>query len=97
VNVCILESARRHLFEGYQFYEEQAPGLGRYFLRSLFADIESLETHAGVHAKFHGFHRRLSRRFPFAVYYIVERDGVNIYAILDCRSDPAKIRRRLRG
>ena len=97
MNVRILESARRHLFEGYRFYEEQASGLGRYFLRSLFADIESLETHAGVHAKFHGFHRRLSRRFPFAIYYIIERDDVKIHAVLDCRSDPAKIRHQLRG
>jgi hypothetical protein len=97
VNVCILESARRHLFEGYQFYEEQALGLGRYFLRSLFADIEALKAHAGVHARFHGFHRLLSRRFPFAIYYLVERDAVKIHAVLDCRSDPAQIRRRLRG
>ena len=38
----IREEARGDLHTGYRFYEEQAAGLGRYFLECLFADIDSL-------------------------------------------------------
>jgi len=38
----IREEARGDLHTGYRFYEDQAAGLGRYFLECLFADIDSL-------------------------------------------------------
>jgi hypothetical protein len=44
-----------------------------------------------------GFHRLLSKRFPFAIYYERRADEVLIHAVLDCRRNPAWIRRRLRG
>ena len=42
-----------------------------------------------------GFHRALSKRFPFGVYYRVEDAAILVYAVLDLRRDPAWIRRRL--
>lgn len=42
-----------------------------------------------------GFHRALSKRFPFGVYYLVEDTVIRIYAVLNLRRDPAWIRRRL--
>lgn len=44
-----------------------------------------------------GFHRLLSRRFPYAVYYLVEPETIDVYAILDCRRDPLWIQERLGG
>ena len=40
-------------------------------------------------------HRMLSKRFPFGVYYEVERDTAFVYAILDMRRDPSWIRKEL--
>jgi hypothetical protein len=40
--VEIREEARGDLHVGYRFYEEQAAGLGRYFLECIFADIDAL-------------------------------------------------------
>lgn len=58
--------------------------------------IEALNTMAGIHPLFlDTFHRLLSRRFPYAVYYLVEGDDVVIHAVLDCRSDPDKVTNRL--
>jgi hypothetical protein len=37
----------------------------------------------------------LIRRFPFALYYLVEATTIDIYAILDLRRDPSWIRERL--
>lgn len=92
----ILESAKEDLIEGYHFYEERAPGLGTYFLDSLFSDIDSLAIYAGIHAKVYGSHRALSKRFPFAIYYELHPDEVLVHAVLDCRRKPSWIRHRLK-
>ena len=50
---------------------------------------------AGVHPIYFQFHRMLSKRFPFGIYYDVEGDVAYVYAILDLRRDPLWIRKRL--
>lgn len=70
-------------------------GLGDYFLDSLFSDIDSLQIYGGIHAREFGYQRLLAKRFPFAVYYRVENNVARVYAVLDCRRDPAWIRQRL--
>jgi hypothetical protein len=82
--------------EGFHFYEDQSPGLGSYFLDSLFADIDSLLLYAGIHRIVYGSHRCIAGRFPYAIYYRVEGEVVRVRAVIDCRRDPAWIRRRLR-
>ncbi len=81
---------------GADFYEAQADGLGHYFTDCLFTDIESLRLYAGVHEKSHSLFRCMSKRFPFAIYYDVQWEMIEVYAVLDCRQDPAAIERRLR-
>ena len=95
MQIRILDEAEDDLVEGAQFYDRQRAGLGGYFTDSVLADIESLLLYAGIHSRYFGYHRLLTRRFPFAVYYLVEGDAVNIYAILDCRRHPAFARHRL--
>ncbi len=73
MKIKILESAKEDLREGFYFYESQKNGVGSYFLESLFSDIESLTLFAGIHGIHFGrYHRLLSKRFPFAIYYRVE-------------------------
>lgn len=96
MKIKILESAKEDLKEGFHFYEFQERGIGKYFLEALSADIESLRLFAGAHSIHFGkYHRLLSKRFPFAIYYRIEENEVRIYAVIDCRRDPAWIRRRL--
>ena len=95
--IKILESASQDLVDGFHFYEKQQNGLGAYFLDSLFADIDSLAIYAGIHAiVFDNYYQLLSKRFPFAVYYRLNRDEVIIYAVLDSRRNPAWNHNRLR-
>jgi len=42
MRVRIEVAARNDLVDGYHFYEQSEPGVGEYFLASLYADIESL-------------------------------------------------------
>ena len=95
MEIRLLESAKEDLKSGYRFYELQSAGLGEYFLNSVQGDVKSLCIYAGVHALTDGFYRMLAKRFPFAVYYLTERDAVNIYAIIGCRRDPNWISSRL--
>ncbi|MDL1959809.1 MAG: type II toxin-antitoxin system RelE/ParE family toxin [Deltaproteobacteria bacterium] len=96
MKIKILKSAKEDLKEGFYFYKLQQKGLGNYFLEALSADIESLRIFAGVHSiHFDRYYRLLSKRFPFAIYYRIEENEVRIYAVIDCRRDPAWIRQRL--
>lgn len=89
MKIHILDEAISDLRIGARFYEDQKPGLGTYFLDTLFSDIESLLLYAGVHIQIEEFYRLLSKRFPFAVYYKIDGDHVYIFAVLDCRRNPS--------
>ena len=97
MTIQISQYARNDLIEGYFFYEQSQEGLGDYFLASLYSDIEALRIYGGIHAKAHNaYHRALSKSFPYAIYYTVEKGKVHIQAVLDSRRNPAWIRRSLR-
>ena len=95
MNVHIAADAEEDLIEGYWFYERQSTGLGEYFRSCLIADIESLAFFAGVHEVVLDYHRSLSKRFPFAIYYRVEQDAAIVVAVLDVRRNPLWLRERL--
>jgi hypothetical protein len=98
MKIQILDLAKTDLIEGWHFYEDREAGLGDYFLTNLFTDIDSLAILGGLHSKpYRHYHRALSKRFPFAIFYTVEDRIVKVRAIVDCRRRPSWIRNHLRG
>jgi len=96
MKIKVLSSAIKDLFAGRLFYEKQGEGLGDYFFNSLFSDIDSLVLYGGSHLKVFGYYRMLSKRFPYAIYYKLEKEsGVLVYRVLDLRRDPKKIKQSL--
>ncbi len=95
MKIKILDEAENDIANGIIFYEKQSPGLGNYFLDSIFSDIESLRLYAGIHFKINGYHRLLSKRFPFAIYYKIKNQSVYIYAVFDCRRNPTWLDKQL--
>ncbi len=96
MKIKILSSASQDLIDGYRFYEKQSEGVGEYFLDSLYSDIDSLIITSGIHPIYFGkFHRLLSKRFPFAIYYRIVKNTALVYAVLDCRREPAWIKKKL--
>jgi len=98
MKIKLLSSALEDLYEGRLFYGKQGEGLGDYFFDSLFADIDSLILYGGIHPKVFGYHRMLTKRFPYAIYYRIEETGVVVvWRVLDLRRDPNRIQQALKS
>ncbi|MDP2326148.1 MAG: type II toxin-antitoxin system RelE/ParE family toxin [Gammaproteobacteria bacterium] len=96
MKVKILRSASRDLIDGYRFYEGQAPGVGVHFVNVLFSEIDALALNGGIHPVYYGnYHRMLSKRFPYAVFYRIDGEYAVVCAVIDTRRDPAWIHERL--
>jgi hypothetical protein len=64
MKIKLLSSSLDDLSEGRSFYDKPGEGLGEYFFDSLFSDIDSRTLYGGIHQKFFGYYRMLSKRFP---------------------------------
>ena len=81
--VSIQPRAEAEADEAASWYEAEQPGLGIEFLLELDAAIErAAETPLAYAQVFMEARRVLTRRFPFAVYFVYEHDVVEIFAIL---------------
>ena len=95
VTVSLLDAALLDLEAGRQFYDGQDPGVGQYFLDSVFEDIQSLRDTAGIHPVHFGYPRMLAKRFPFAIYYELDENSARVVAVLDMRQNHDGIRSTL--
>ncbi len=97
MTVRVLKTARADLSAGYWFYEKQQPGLGDYFLRRIYEELELLGRIAGIHHQTkQGFHKMIARRFPYAIFYRLSGDAAEVFAILDGRRSPDWIQQQLK-
>jgi hypothetical protein len=96
MKVEILSTAEDDLVDGHRFYEGQLPGIGNYFLDTLFSEIDSLQLYGGTHGQKWGKFRMLSKRFPFGIFYTIKGDMVHVCAVMDLRRRPSFLRRQLR-
>ena len=95
MKIVITESASDDIAEGYVFQETQYRGLGDYFESAIFAELRSLAIYGGVHELHFGSdYRKIANKFPYAIYYTVESDVVEVYAIADTRKNPERLRDR---
>jgi plasmid stabilization system protein ParE len=84
--VSIQPRAEAEADEAASWYEAEQPGLGIEFLLELDAAIErAAETPLAYAQVLMEARRVLTRRFPFAVYFICEHDVVESFAILHQR------------
>lgn len=94
--VIILEEAYFDLDKAFTFYELQERDAGIHFSNLILEDIEKLSITNGIHSKHFGYFRKLSSKFPFAIYYKNLEKFVEIHASLDLRKNPTWIRDELR-
>jgi len=96
MRVELLQGAEADLLEAYVRLEEQRPGLGERFYRTLDFALERLRRHPEMAPVYMGAYRRLVlRSFGFGVFYTIAGDRLMVGSILDLRQDPEAIARRL--
>lgn len=77
---------------GYAWYEAKSNGLGEEFLRIFYACSGELPQNPLLYPKVYSdFRRRLLRRFPYAVYFMIEDDQVIVLGLFHCARDPHTI------
>jgi plasmid stabilization system protein ParE len=73
-----------------EWYETHRPGLGIEFILELDAALEkAVETPEAYELKYRKVRRVLTRRFPYAVYFVLESNVVEVFAILHQHRDPS--------
>lgn len=84
--------AKDDLELAFVWYEQQRYGLGHEFLDCVQASVATIVAMPKLFARHHeNFRRALIRRFPFAIFYTIEGEGIVIHAVFDNRQDPAKL------
>ena len=92
----LLESeAKADLVEAFDWYENQRPGLGSEYLAEVASVLEDIERNPEAYAIVQGQTRRaLVRRFPYAVFYVVDPELVAVTAVMHGRRDPRRWQER---
>ena len=81
----------------FEWYESERSGLGLEFLDELRTAYDCIVVGPLKYQELRGGIRRaLLRRFPYAVYFVIEGDVVVVVAVLHASRDPAEWQ-RLRG
>jgi toxin ParE1/3/4 len=87
--------AERDIAAAYDWYEDREVGLGQAFLAQVNAALALIERNPELHPRLHREIRRvLTKRFPYGVFYIVEKEVVVVLAVLHQASDPERWKSR---
>ena len=82
---------------GYAWYEKKAAGLGEEFLRVFYACAREIPRNPLLYRKvYKDFRRRLLRRFPYAIYFRIQKQQVVLFGLFHCSRDPAILKEELR-
>jgi plasmid stabilization system protein ParE len=77
------------LAAAYGWYEGQRAGLGEDFLAEIEESLDTIERFPEMFAQVHGEVRRaMVSRFPYAVFYRIEREQVVVLTVLHAARDP---------
>ncbi len=94
--VHIRPEAEEDLRQAYTWYEEQQPGLGEQFLLAVERALASIQQHPlGYTELYRHVRRALTRRFPFAVFFLLQDHTIIVLAVLHGSRHPRTWHARL--
>ncbi len=83
LDIFIFPEAEEEITASFEWYEEQANGLGLDFISELDRAINSIQSLPGVWPKYQAHYQRfLLSRFPFSIVFEVEEQQIVIYAVM---------------
>src|SRR3569833_691187 len=81
--VSIRAQARTDLRAAYDWYEGQCSGLGDEFMAAIAEVLLKMEQNPEAFPFYHrDFHRALTRRFPYIVFFQIHNDAVVVFRVL---------------
>jgi plasmid stabilization system protein ParE len=90
LGIVFRESAARQFREAQDWYESQRAGLGAEFARSLEAVVNRIARQPeGAPLVWEDVRRAYLKRFPYAVFFILEPDRVVVLSCMHHRRNPA--------
>ncbi len=91
-----LPEVEEDVISGYEWYERKSSGLGEDFIRMFYVYASEISRSPLLYPKIYNkFHRRLLRRFPYAIYFTIENDQVIVFGLFHCARDPRTIKTKL--
>jgi plasmid stabilization system protein ParE len=93
--VRTLSAAEADLLAAHDWYEQRSPGLGKDFVRMVDASFAGIARQPELFPAGHrGLRRVLVRRFPYAVYYLIDADSIRVVAVLHTAMSLARLEGR---
>ncbi len=94
--VIIRPEAEDDLKEVFSWYEEKRKGLGYDFLLQVDAGIRFIERNPKIHqTEYKRARKHFTKRFPYKIIYLVEKDKIIVLAIAHGKRRPALIKKRV--
>ena len=94
--LIIRPEAELDLEDAFAWYESQDPGLGSEFVRAIDTCISTIGRNPFAYRLIYQQARRtLVRRFPYALFYIVEEDTIFTIACFHTKRNPTDWQNRL--
>lgn len=79
--IIVRREAQSEVQKAFHYYQEKSEGLGFEFMRSLDAALQSIKRNPFAYRKIYQETRRvLLRKFPYAVFYIIEENRIVVIA-----------------
>ncbi len=95
-SLSFLPEAEEDIINPYFWYEEKSKGLGEDFLRIFYATTAEISRTPNRYPKIYkNFHRSLLKRFPYAVYFYVNKKEIIVYGIFHCARNPYFINKKI--
>ena len=94
--LIIRPEAKADLLDTFQWYQDQASGLGHDFKTCVDEVISKIHRNPQIYRKvFLDIRRAVIRRFPFGVFYTIEDQKIIVIGILHARRDPQSWKKRI--
>jgi toxin ParE1/3/4 len=95
--LIVRAKAESDIESAYRWYEEQRPGLGADFIRSVDVALASVQRDPELYQLVYRNARRVVlQSFPYSVFYIIQDDAVEVVACMHFRRNPRRWQARVR-
>ncbi len=94
--VIFTQAARAELIEAHDWYEREAPGLGRRFRREVERMVERISSGPRQFPiVFKTVRRALLNRFPYSLLFVMDSDTVTVIACFHASRNPLHWQKRV--